>query len=217
VASEIFQFANGSFEPESHTYRNSAGREIPSVTQVLDSVGFVDYSRVPRDVLENKRRIGDAAHFAIHLFESNDLDLDSVQQEYSGYVLAYMNFRDEMLWEPEATETSGIAKIHNMEFAYTWDGFGRFKCSNTLSKYRTVLELKCTADEEPSWKYQTAAYSVTVPRAKDEYIARVVAHLKPDGNFKPILHDNPRDIDVFSYSLAVVNAKINDGIPWRTL
>jgi hypothetical protein len=217
VASEIVQFANGSFEPESHTYRNSAGREIPSVTQVLDSVGFVDYSRVPRDVLENKRRIGDAAHFAIHLFESNDLDLDSVQQEYSGYVLAYMNFRDEMLWEPEATETSGIAKVNSMEYAYTWDSLGRFKSTNGLSKYRTVLELKCTADEEPSWKYQTAAYAASVSLKKVEHIARMAVKLSPDGTYKPFVYDNPRDIDTFIYSLAVVNAKINDGIPWRTL
>lgn len=216
MASTLIQFANGTFCPETHTYRNNAGREIPSVTQVLDSVGFVDYSRVPREVLENKRKIGDAAHFAIHLFESDDLDLDSVQGEYAGYVLAYMNFKDEMQWEPEATETSGIGKIHNMEFAYTWDGFGRFKSSNTLSKYRTVLELKCTADEEPSWKYQTAAYSITVPKVKDEHIARVVAHLRPDGTFKPLLYDNPRDVDTFAYSLAIVNAKINDGIPWRS-
>ena len=215
MASSIVQFANGTFDPESHCYKNSAGREVPSVTQVLDSVGLVDYSRVPRDVLENKRRIGDAAHFAIHLFESNDLDPYSVQAEYAGYVEAYMNFREEMQWEPESTETSGIFTVHGMDFAYTWDGFGRIKGSKTLSKYRTVLEIKCTADEEPSWKYQLAAYALTVPREKDEHIARVTVKLSPDATYKPFLYDQPRDKDTFLYSLSIVNVKINEGLPWK--
>jgi hypothetical protein len=215
MASSIVQFANGTFDPESHCYKNSSGRVVPSVTQVLDSVGFVDYSRVPLDVLENKRRIGDAAHFAIHLFESNDLDPYSIQEEYANYVKAYMDFRDQMQWEPESTETSGIATAHGMDFAYTWDGFGRLKGSSTLSKYRSVLELKCTADEEPSWKYQLAAYSLTVPKEKDEYIARVAVKLGPDGKYKPFLYDNPRNVDVFLQSLSIVNVKINEGLPWK--
>lgn len=215
TAPQVVQFKGGTFDPESHSYRNAAGREIPSVTQILDGVGFVDYSRVPLDVLENKRRIGDAAHFAIHLFESNDLDLDSVQQEYAGYVLAYMNFKDEMQWEPEKTEQSGIATAHGMDFAYTWDGFGRIKGSKTLARYRSVLELKCTVDEEPSWKYQLSAYALTVPRIENEHIARVAVKLAPDGTYKPFLYDQPRDIDTFLQALAITNTKINEGLKWR--
>lgn len=209
----VIKIQGGVFDDVLHEYRTEAGVIIPSVTQVLDSVGLVDYDAVPGKTLERKRQIGDAVHYAARLYLQNDLDWSTVQSSWSGYLMAVLNFIEENEFEAEGVEQSGIYVANGMPVAYTWDLLGRMKGI----KHRVLVELKCAYREEPSWKYQTSAYEMTIPKEKGEYIARVAVQLKKDGSYKPYLYENPRDRDRFLWALAVVYTKIDEKLPWQKI
>jgi hypothetical protein len=208
------EIKNGSFEEASHCYRDSSGREIPSVTQILDSVGLIDLDNIPGDTLEQKRLLGDSVHYACRLIDqTNDLDWDSVHPDTVGYIVAYENFCKKAKFEPERdwVEKSMIHQANGMSYGLTIDRVGRL----SGVKHRCVVELKCTYKPETSWRIQTAAYELAVPKKDGEYIGRLAVQLRKDGTFQLFLHENPRDKDMFLYCLAVIHWKINEKISWK--
>lgn len=207
--SALIQIPGGTFNPEIHQYLDEHGREIPSVTQIFDSLGFTDFDNVPGKTLERKRAIGDAAHFACDAIDKGqDLDWSTLDPEVAPYVLAWMNFKDEVGFEVLESEVSGIWTVNGMRYAFTRDKVGRWRGQ----KY--VVELKCAYREEPTWKYQLAAYQRPI-MGESEFVARLAVQLKPDGGFKPYPYDDPRDWDRFVCLLAAVNIKLSEGIRWR--
>lgn len=212
---QIVQIQGGTFEELGHVYRDPRGQEVPSVTQILDSCGLVDFSNVPGDTLERKRQIGDAVHFATRLDDQDDLDPFSVGEETAPYLIAYQRFRDDVGFvpEPEWIEKGFIHSVHGMTYAGTVDRIGKF--ANSRIKHRVLLELKCAFTEEAAWKIQMAGYELAVPKAQGEHIARVVVQLKKDGSFKLYLYENPRDSDIFKICLSLVCWRRNEGLPWK--
>jgi len=203
----------GTFDPQLHVYRDSAGVEVPSVTTIGDSLGFTDFDAVPGDTLERKRAIGDAAHYACHLLDSSqDLDWSTVHAEVAPYVLAYLNFQEEMKFVVEESEVPGIFTANGMPYSFTRDKVGTL---GTLP-HRFVVELKCAYKEEAFWRYQLAAYDIAAARkTPGEYLGRLAVQLKPDGTYKTYLYENPRDKDRFLYMLAVVHVKIEHKLKWK--
>lgn len=230
----VVSIPGGSFDPTLHLYRNAAGIVRPSTTQILEGVGLVNFDDVPGDTLKHKRDIGDAAHFATHSLdicrfcqgildpaenclrckkhcEEGSLNWDDVNPEVSPYILAYQRFKRESGFIVEEAEVSGIGMINGMEFGYTRDRVGRMPGI----KYRVVLELKCAYKEEQSWKWQLSSYERTIQKAENEYIARVGCQLKKDTSFQLYPYENPRDIDVFTWALALTWTKINSNLKWQ--
>lgn len=230
----LIQIPGGTFDPVLHQYRNTEGIVRPSTTQILEGVGLVNYDDVPGDTLKHKRDIGDAAHFATHSLdicrfcqgillpdetctkckkhcEEGSLNWDDVNSEVSPYILAYQRAKKESGMVVEEAEVSGIGKINGMEFGYTRDRI----ITMPGIKYRAVLELKCAYKEEKSWKWQTASYERTCPKKENEHIARIGLQLKKDTSFKFYIYEDPRDIDVFTWALALTWTKINAGLPWQ--
>lgn len=232
---QIVKIAGGTFEPSAHRYKNESGVVVPSVTQILDSVGLVNYDNVPGDTLEHKSQIGDAVHFACHLldtcptcqgildnkdfckkcgkvFEEGSLDWETVHVECVPYVMAYQNFKTAGDFVAEGSEESGIFALSGMPFAYTRDRHGRMRGIDC----RITLELKCAYAEEKSWKWQLAAYRATVPRLQpNEFIGSVACQLKKDTTFRLFPYENPRDLDTFKSALFLTHTKINEGLPWQ--
>ena len=215
--SNAVKIANGTFEEKNHEYKNTAGLVVPSVTQVLESVGLTDLDGIPLDTLERKRALGDAVHYATAIldnckfFDGPELDWETVHEDAVPYILAYENFQRAGLFEPEEVEHGGVHTVNGMEFGYTRDRVGKM---NGI-KYRVLLEIKCSYREEPAWKYQLAAYELTVPKEKNEYVARVSVQLKPDTTFKCFTYEKPRDRDRFLWALGLTYVKIEEGLDWR--
>lgn len=205
-----------SFDEQAHQYKNAAGIIRPSVTQILESVGITDLDGIPGDTLERKRRLGDAVHYATavidrhNFFNGPELDWDTLHTDTVQYVLAHEAMMRETGFIPEEVEQSGVASLNGMEFGFTRDRVGKFPGM----KYRVVLELKCSYAEEKAWKIQLAAYGLTA-KTNGEHIARIACQLKPDGKFKLYPYENPRDIDVFTWALALTTWKVNEGLAWR--
>lgn len=213
TAEQVVPILNGTFEEEGHIYRNIYGKEVPSVTGILDGCGFTDFDSIPEETLDNKRRLGDAVHFATKIMdESGELDWDTVHPKCVPYILAYENFTKEAGFKfyPEWIEKGGIHVLNGMPFGYTVDRVGQI----AGIQGRLVIELKCAYKPEVAWRYQTAAYAEVV-NTSAEVLGRVAVQLKPDGNYKLWPYENPRDIDVFKWALALTHTKINEGIRWK--
>jgi hypothetical protein len=143
--------------------------------------------------------------------EEGSLNWDDVNPEVSPYILAYQNAKKECGMVVEEAEVSGIGNINGMEFGYTRDRIVRLPGI----KYRIVLELKCAYKEEKAWKWQLASYERTIQKAENEYIARMGLQLKKDASFKFYPYEDPRDIDVFTWALALTWTKLNNGLKWK--
>jgi hypothetical protein len=205
---------NGSFDEASHVYRDKDKKEIISVTLVLVWNGCIDFSNVPGETLDEKRALGDFVHRATHYLDQDDLDYGTLAQQpkAAAYIGAYERFKDETGFkpDPEWIERSGIYTINGMRYGYTIDRLGWI--SNL--KHKVILELKCAYNPEPSWRLQTAAYELVVPRKPGEIIGRIAVQLKPDETYRLHLYENPRDKDAWLWNLAAATWKMNEGLKY---
>lgn len=83
------------FDAFSHVYTVD-GVRFPSVTQVLQASGLIDFSKIPSPMLLEARDRGTAVHQANHYYNENDLDLETFCLEfpdYAPYVRAWADFR----------------------------------------------------------------------------------------------------------------------------
>ena len=203
------------FTEEGHTFRDKNGSPVPSLTQILDSVGIVDYSSVPEGRLAFKRDIGDAVHYATKYRDLDTLDYSTVQPQWANYLVAWEQFLEDTGFVPEEIEKPGVYSYSGMVYGCIIDRIGRFPGI----KHRALVEIKCAYAEEPSWAIQLAGQELSIAKAENEFIARIAVQLKPDRTYKifPDLngYQDPNDVKVFLWSLCVVQWKMKHGISWR--
>ena len=80
------------FEPITHTYRFS-GVVIPSVTQILEATGIIDYSMIPPATRNMALKRGSLVHAAIQFDIEGDLDWETLDPVLVPYVEAARHFR----------------------------------------------------------------------------------------------------------------------------
>src|SRR2546427_11639137 len=108
------------FDPERHLYLVQ-GRPVPSVTQVLHAAGLAaDYSRVPPDVLERKRIIGQYVHKATQYLDEGCLDLETVDPELQPYLAAYQRFLEESGFRPQLIEHRLVSRVRACSAEARW-------------------------------------------------------------------------------------------------
>lgn len=194
------------FDQERHEYTDLRdGARVVSVTQVLNGVGLVDYSRIPESILSHKAEIGTAAHAACHFFDESDLEWSTVDLEVEPYVRAWEKFRRETDFEPRLIEHRGISEIDGMRYGFTVDREGLF------NGRPTVCELKCTAGEEISWPIQLAAYELALRKLDGTARARLVIHLRPNGCYSLINFTDIKDYQIWKCALSLEWWKRNKG------
>jgi hypothetical protein len=169
-----------SFDPIPHRYTWN-GRPVPSVTQCLEPL--FDWSSVPPEVLENKRRIGVEVHHAIE----NDLlgKRRAIHASAQPYFDAWRRFRDECRFEPILIEyrvTSGELG-ERLRYAGTLDEWGLLQEYPALIDWKTSLVLNT-----PAVGAQTAAYLKALVNMKSVGAAlsdrRFALKLGKDGRYK---------------------------------
>ena len=185
-------------ENGSHVYLFGE-RQVPGLTSVLEEMGFSDFGRIPKDVLERKARLGTAVHKACELWDKGELDEASVHPAVRPYLDAYLEFRskvdvrtrfNEKGWDriEEACHViygvMGGGSQLPFEFACTCDRKGILQGDDHLG----VLEIKCTAKAERAHELQTAAQADTIEAYKEH--PRYCLYLKPDGKYKLVRHTN---------------------------
>jgi hypothetical protein len=160
------------FAPE-HRYELD-GQRLPSVTQILQSAGLIDYSMVPRDLLEKAKARGTRVHLACAYLDEGDLDPRSVSEEDAGYVAAYERFKRETSFEPRLIEH----RVYHRSLRYA----GTLDRTGTIGQQLFLIDIK-TGDPQPSAFVQLAAYHACCLFEDFVFCRRRVLHLRADGTY----------------------------------
>lgn len=88
----------------SHVYRNDEGEIYISTTQHLFIAGLVDFSMVRQEDLDYAALRGTYVHDALKLHMWSDLDIESLDESYKGYVQAGILFLKENMIDVWGTE-----------------------------------------------------------------------------------------------------------------
>lgn len=193
------------FSRESHTYFLD-GHVIPHVTQVTDTL--CSYAGVPWDVLERKREIGEAVHYATELDDAGDLDDASLPDEIRGYVEAWRKFKRETGFAAEHSETRVYSNTY--KYAGTLDRIGAFeRLKGVKPAARCLIDIKTTYDILPAVAPQLAAYA----RAWDEMnpaakvARRYAVQLKADSTYRLEEFRDPTDLSIFLCAASLLQWK----------
>ncbi len=148
-----------SFDREAHAYV-IAGVQVPSVTQVLNDVGFVDFSSVPRQVLEQAQARGTYVHQVLHYYLENDYDLVDVDERFRGYVDSAIAFLDLAKLRPLAHPETGAPIAVEYRF---WDRDRRFAGTMDYVAWDpddvlSITDWKTGEPDDVAAPLQTAAY-----------------------------------------------------------
>ena len=97
------------FDEQAHEYY-LGGVRLPSVTQLLDEFGLIDYSMVSPYTLEYKRLVGVATHKATELYDLHTLNFDRLDDHIRGFVHAWVQFRVDTGFLPQLVELRMASK-----------------------------------------------------------------------------------------------------------
>jgi hypothetical protein len=201
--------SNIEFNSTKHEYKVD-GTVFASVTQILDSTGFYDFSKVNPEVLKRNAEFGKAVHKAIELKSKRKLDDSSVADEIRPYLASWESFVSDFDYEYEESEIIGFCDKYR--FCYTFDQKGSIKISKYKVKVKCLIDIK-TGQPKGADKVQiNGGYALAV----DKNIVTGILYLNPE--FKPsgykILFstNNKRDQSIFLSALTVHNYKKENGL-----
>ena len=188
------------FDEATHSYTVN-GVRIPSVTQILESVGLVDYKDIPRAVLNYAADRSIAVHTATEFFDQNDLDFDSLDEQVAKYFVGWRNFRKDYRFEIIESEKMHVGELHGLKFGMRVDRL--VKLGNGQN---AVIDIKCTSRVHPAYGIQTAGYVIGLGfgfPCNPLIARRFVVHLKPSGLYGLHEYKDPQDGEVFAAALRI--------------
>lgn len=184
------------FNEERHEY-SMDGRRIPSVTQLL--APLVDYSVVPKDVLERAQALGTAVHRMTELHDNDDLDEDSLSDELRPYLKGWIKFRAECQFEPVTVEHRMFHSLYR--YAGTSDRTG------VIKGRLAVVDIKKMMVLGPHIGPQLAAYEKLHQAEGLNVLDRFALGLRPDGTYRLQPFKDPLDWQCFLGHLTIRNWK----------
>lgn len=166
------------FDEPTHTYRVD-GVVIPSVTQILEAVGIIDYSHIPPADREWALERGRMVHLYTQYDDEGTLDDSAVDPRIRPYLEAWRAFRRDtglILDKINGVEKRVYSRSHG--YAGTLDRIG------ILARgIKTVLVDIKTNKAEPWVKLQLAAYAGAVGPPPLQ-ITRVCVELRDDETYR---------------------------------
>ena len=183
------------FDEASHTY-SLDGRKLPAVSEVIRPIS-PDFTAIPPTVLERKRELGVAVHYACELYDSNELgDFDD---EIRPYLDAWTDFLDQFNAEVVASEQ----RLHHPSLMY----------AGTLDRVLRVdgqvwlVDIKTSATAYPSYGAQLAGYALMLESAGTQVDRRATVHLQANGKYWMQEFRNPSDQAAFMACLSIYRWK----------
>lgn len=182
---------NFHYDDESHTYTVDS-RPVPSVTEILKAEGFIDVSHYQ----EYGRNRGKLAHLAIHLYDTGELDEESLDPVLGPYLEAWKLFRADTDMKIIESETPIVDPLKR--YAGTPDKVV------LLDGKQTIIDMK-TGTVSPWTRLQLCAYC----EVKGIY-RRVAVQLNEDGTYKIFAYSDRQDFAIWNATLAVYWWKRNE-------
>lgn len=196
-----------------HTYTLNGGYVVPSCTTALSHCGLADFSQVDQQRLARKSLLGKAVHRARHLYDIDDLLMESLDAETKGYLDGYIDFRKQTGFAPELSEHQCIGEIDGLEFGMTID------LSGNLGREAVIIDTKIS--QALYWwnEFQIAGYCAGLPHpvyktSLARFVSRVgyILQLRPDATWK-LSHPmrDRRCYDGFAAALRVTALRFEHG------
>jgi hypothetical protein len=179
---------------ENHRYFWN-GAPVPGVTGVLEPLD--ELWHVPPDVLAAKADLGTRVHLACELDDADDLDEASVEDDVAPYLDAWRRFRVEKRVQVLSTEEYVYHPLHR--YAGQLDRVLGFDGAKWLG------DIKTSVGVYPSVGPQTAAYLAA--KGDPTITRRAAIQLKPDGTYRLVELNDPRDWPVFLSCLTIHHFK----------
>lgn len=187
----IFDKAAGvHFNPDTHEYFDEAGAWVPGVTEILRKVGVL----VPPPVrgMDYYFERGRKGHLALELFDLDNLDELTLDDQLKGYVNAWRKFKEETGFVVENIERIVFNK--RLRYAGTLDRIG------VLNGRRTVLDIK-TGAVQKGVALQVEGYREAL-NVEDWYrYDRHGIHVRQDGTYRLTKFDDPSDATALGYAV----------------
>lgn len=195
-----------SFNAERHEYRLKNGQIVPSVTQILQWAGLVNFNAVNPNVLERASLFGKAVHATCHLYDINDLDIGSLDPALKPYLDGWIKFEKDTGFVSESSEQIVYSKIYR--YAGTYDNIGR------IDSIKTLVDIKSGTTIPKTIALQTAGYMEAHNEGKireGKIKRRLCVQLLGNGTWRPHEYKERTDFRVFTSCLNIVNwKKINN-------
>lgn len=176
------------FDAAHHVYRYD-GRVVPSVTQVLEPLQYLD--GVPWAVLEAAREFGTHVHLAVHLWNVRQLDVDSLDPALKPYLMGWQDFLRDTGFEVTASET----RVYNAQLGYA----GTPDCTGNYAGTSWVIDVKSGVVPHTVGA-QLAAYQHALPQRPRR---RLCVQLLGDGRYKMHEQKNLADLSLFMSALNI--------------
>ena len=181
------------FDHETHIGRMN-GEIWPSVTQLLQESKLIDYSMVPKEVLEKKRILGTRVHAATILLDDCNFDEDHFNAEFPEcipYLEAYRNFRIIEKFENSNAKCGRLVSL-KLKFHGEPDEHGIRLAWRGQEAY--LIDYKCTFKMFASTGAQLSAYKILLAeRLKINVKTRLGLLFKPNGKFDLVPFKDPND------------------------
>lgn len=216
-----------SFNEERHEY-SVGGIVIPSVTQILSSLGYSNLEAAERfnaEAVERKRQLGKLVHQACHYYDENDLqERDergnlTIPEVVFNRLTAYKKFRAETGYKPIVNEGRGVGELYGMKYGMQFDSIGRYGEQGP----HWIVDIKnASGSPQRSWGLQTAAYVLgqkAISNVGPSSFVRVIVQLFDDCTYRMFSSSDrgskifkSEDFAVWQAALAVAIDKRNHQI-----
>ena len=170
------------FIPETHQYIVD-GKEVPSVTTILNYMSDVEYGKIPQATLDQAARRGTLVHEYTELMDCDALP-DEIEYEVVGYLKAYKQFlRD---YKPDWTLIEQTVYSDIYGYIGTVDRYGK------IDGIPSVVDIKTLASPTKMQKFtvsaQTSAYELAIAQMYHTWdfgntVNRYALYLGKDGDY----------------------------------
>lgn len=178
----------------------------PHVTDILKGCGIVDFSRVPRSILEPAQKFGNAAHRACELWDLKTLNVAKLSVPLVPYLEGWKRFLKDynIKIKPKEIEHRFISKKYG--FTGTPDRYPVIKGK------RTIVDIKSSTSMQEGTAIQEAGYLILLEENGIHVDQRWGVQLKPDGLYCIEQYTEKSDMQVFLSALNLFNWKKRKGL-----
>jgi hypothetical protein len=168
------------------------GIQVPSVTQILTSEGFYNFTGVNSDLLERSSEFGKAVHETCRLWDMGILDVENLSLPLVPHLSAWKKFREAFGIEfiPELMEEHKINEKYRFGF-----------CPDRVTKTFILIDIKSSETPSPVAGLQTAGYKIGAEAEGYKINKRWAVHLHQDGNYSIQKYEDIAEESIFLMAL----------------
>lgn len=153
------------FDSANHLYYLD-GKIIPGYSEIAQAEGLVNYSNVPEYILNAAQYFGSAVHLMCELWDRNNLDLETLDENLLPFLEGYKTFLKDYKVEVIPSWIENPSYSEKWLYATTPDRLAK------IGKDYVVYEIKTTNKMQPSVELQTAAHKIVIEEQERIRVAK---------------------------------------------